>query len=206
MLLELLGAAYDAMTHDQRQVVFGPHAETLPPAREDGETLLEEIELFHSQSYAKAYYAPFRINSKNFMHIPEETNQWFEQLGDFLEASCKLTAQGDHLHAVSCFDLLYELITSIDYGDEIVFAHELGSWMIPANEQDFQNAYLISLAATATPLEFTEKAVYLIQRDGMHSFAYHAYVSALDVASTEQREHLDATLQEKKIQTQRNRL
>ena len=34
----------------------------------------------------------------------------FEEIGDYLKASLQLTAQGNHLHAVACFGMLYELI------------------------------------------------------------------------------------------------
>jgi hypothetical protein len=30
------------------------------------------------------------------MHIPEETEDWFEELSDFLKASTQLTRQGEH--------------------------------------------------------------------------------------------------------------
>jgi hypothetical protein len=43
---------------------------------------------------AGAYYAPFRINSRNFSDIPEETDAWFAQLGDFLAQSTALAEQG----------------------------------------------------------------------------------------------------------------
>ena len=45
-LLKLLSAAYDALGHDERQDVFGSFVKTQPPARVDGEKLLDEIEGF----------------------------------------------------------------------------------------------------------------------------------------------------------------
>jgi len=102
-LLDLLQAAYDVMTYDQREAVFGRYAEALPPASVDGATLLEEVELFHDESLAGVYYAPFAINSKNYRHIPDETRVWFRRLGDLLEASCRLMAQGEHRYAASCY-------------------------------------------------------------------------------------------------------
>jgi hypothetical protein len=97
VLLSLLKAAYDEMDYDQRQAVFWRVNQTLPPAPVDGETLLEEVEEFQRESLAGQYYAPFNINSKNWTHVPEETREWFERLGDLLQASAQLTAQGDHL-------------------------------------------------------------------------------------------------------------
>ena len=67
------------------------------------------------------------------MHIPEETEEWFERLGDLLKASSQLTARGDHLHAVACFGILYELIDAMEGGEEIVFADEIDkscTWLL----------------------------------------------------------------------------
>ena len=151
MLLDLLSRAYDEMKVDQRDVVFGKYVRELPPEPVEGESLLRQIEVFKERSLAGFYYAPFAINSKNWTHIPEETKEWFEEMGDYLKASCQLTKQGDHLHAVACFELLYELIEAVDSGEEIVFAEELGSWMIPIREKDFLADYMTSMAATMTP-------------------------------------------------------
>jgi hypothetical protein len=85
VLLDLLGQAYDQMEHGQRRWVFGKLADSLPVEPIDGESLLDEIKQFHKDSLAGAYYAPFNINSKNYMHVPEETEDWFEKLSDFLK-------------------------------------------------------------------------------------------------------------------------
>ena len=204
MLLEVLGVAYDEMTYDQRDVVFGQYAEALPPGEVDGATLQDDVELFHTQSLAGAYYAPFALNSRNFMHIPEETKEWFGQLGDLLAASGQLTAQGAHEHAVACFGLLYELIGGLEQGDEIVFGDEVGSWMIPGNEQEYTASYLTSLAATTTPEEFTAVVLPLLRRDSRQNFVALAYPSAIRVATEEQRAHLDAEVQRQGIRTGRD--
>jgi hypothetical protein len=191
VLLDLLSAAYDEMNRDQRQAVFGQRVRTLPPAPVDGKVLLNEIELFRRESLAEVYYAPFDINSKNWMDVPEETEEWFERIGDLLKASCQLTAQGDHLHAVACFGILYELIDAMESGEEIVFGDEIGSWMIPGNEKQYIVAYMTSLAATATPEEFTAAATPLIRRDSRHGFATQAHTSAIRAANEAQRAHLE---------------
>lgn len=200
-LLRLLSAAYDAMGHDQRQAVFGRLAKTQPPAQVDGEVLLGEVEEFRRESLAGIFYAPFAINSKNWTHVPEETKEWFECLGDLLQASAQLTLQGDHLHAVVCFGILYELIHAMERGEEIVFGDEIGSWMIPGDEKQTIAAYMTSLAATATPDEFTVVALPLIQRDSWQSFTTQAYAAAVRVASESQRTHLETEIQRQKVKT-----
>jgi len=81
VLLDLLSTAYDEMDRHQRQTVFDGHVRTLPPAPVDGEVLLDEVRLFQRDSLAEVYYAPFDINSKNWMHVPDETEEWFERKG-----------------------------------------------------------------------------------------------------------------------------
>ncbi len=199
--LALLGNAYDQMDHDQRHWVFGKIANSIPPQPVEGENLLSAIEFFQDQSLAGVYYAPFNINSKNFSDIPEETEDWFEKLSDFLKASNQLTQQGDHLHAVTCFDILYKLIEAMEDGKEIIFADEAGSWMIEGDEKVYVAAYLTSLAATATPEEFATAAALMIKRDSYQSFTTQAYPAACRVGSESQKEALEAELQHKKIRT-----
>lgn len=201
ILLDLLDKAYSEMKHDQREVVFGQIARKMPPEPVDGEVLLDEVEQFKRESLAGMYYKPFNINSKNWMHVPEKTKEWFAEMGDLLKASTQLTAQGDHLHAVACFGTLYELIEEMEKGEEIVFGDEIGSWMIPGDEKTYITAYMTSLANTATPTEFTAAALPLIQRDSWQSFSTQAYPAAIRVANAAQKEHLEAEIQRQKIRT-----
>jgi hypothetical protein len=202
ILLNLLSTAYDEMNYDQRLAVFGKPARALPPEPVDGEDLLDKVEQFRGQSLAERYYAPFNINSKNWRHVPEENNEWFERLGDLLQASVQLTAQGDHLHAVACFDILYELIDAMESGKEIVFGDEIGSWMIPGDEKQYIAAYMTSLAAVATSEEFTAAALPLIRRDSWRSFTTQAYTSAISAANEAQGEHLEAEIQRQRVRTE----
>jgi hypothetical protein len=169
--------------------------------RVDGEVLLGEIDEFRRESLAGEYYAPFAINSKNWTQVPKETKEWFERLGGLLQVSVQLTTQGDHLYAAACFGFLYELIRAMESGEEIVFADEIGSWMISGDEKQYIAAYLTSLAATATPDEFTMVALPLIQRDSWQSFTTQAYASAVRVASESQRAHLETEIQRQKVKT-----
>ncbi len=203
VLLDLLSKAYDEMDYDQRRYVFGNYAEALPPAPVDGEVLLGRVERFHSASLAGVYYAPFAINSKNWTHVPEETKEWFGEIGGLLKASAQLTKQGDHLHAVACFDVLYELIDAMESGEEIVFADEYGSWMIPGDEKAYIAAYMTSLAETASPAEFAETVAPLVRRDSYQSFSKEVYPSAIRAANEAQRAALEAEIERRQIRTSR---
>jgi len=201
ILLELLDAAYEAMTTGQRRQIFSHLLKQVPPTAIDGKHLLEQVQQFDKASRTGEYYAPFRVNSKNFMEIPEETNAWFARLGDLLQNSSRLTAQGNHEQAVACFQILYRLIDMMESGEDIVFADELGSWMIPGPEKHYINAYLTSLAAIATPEQFTEQALPLVRRDAYSSFADQVYATACKVGNPSQTQHLQAEVARQNIRT-----
>lgn len=200
-LIALLDAAYDEMDTHQRRSVFGEIVQKMPPPVVEGEELLVDIETFHSKSLAGVYYAPFSINSKNFMDIPEETEEWFELLGDFLAQSARLSQQGNHLYAVQCFGLLYDLIGVMEQGEEIVFAEEVGSWMIPGDERQYIQAYISSSAACSTPKEFTTAMIPLLRHDSYGSFANNVYATALKAANVEQKAHLKTEITRQNIRT-----
>src|SRR5713101_3972986 len=193
-LLEVLQRAYHAMTTKQRQAVFGALGQQLSQGPVDGEQLSQAIDTFSQASVNGAYYAPFPINSHNFSDIPEETDAWFAQLGDFLAQSTTLADQGQPQHACTCFGLLYELIEQMERGEEIVFAEETGSWMIPGDERVYLRAYIRALADTATPEAFAEAVIPLLRRDSYASFAHKVYATALRVANRQQKAQLKAAI------------
>src|SRR5262245_34470698 len=83
VLLDYLHAAFDGMTAEQREDVF---ADAIPkPMKKavDGEDLQLAIDEFRRESLARAYYAPFDMNSKNFRHIPERTQEWCRLFAGF---------------------------------------------------------------------------------------------------------------------------
>ena len=202
VLLDLLAHAFDEMEPKQQRAVFGALTKKPATAKVKAAALLEEVEQFRRDSLAGKYYQFFMINSKNWTHIPDKTDEWFERLGDLLKDSSKLTGQGDHAEAVACFDRLNALIEAMESGDkEIVFAEELGSWMIPVREEVWVADYLTSLATTTTPDEFAAKAIPLIRRDSIQSFAAHTYKSALKAASKDQASCLKAEIQRLQIRT-----
>ena len=134
-LLEILDRAFDEMPPKMQRAVFLELIQKSRPAKLDGRSLLEDVEEFHRDSLAGRYYEPFDINSKNFTHIPEGTDEWCDRIADLLKQTMQLTSQGDHAWAVKCFDLLFNLLEKMEYGEEIVFADEMGSWMIPHRRQ-----------------------------------------------------------------------
>jgi len=201
LLIELLQSAYEELDTDQREDVFGNIIDEIPLSPVKGDQLLQDIQAFRSETLSGHYYSPFNINSKNYMHIPEETRIWFSKLGDFLNDSTRLTEQGDLSTAVECFTILYDLVEKMEAGEDIVFADEIGSWMIPGDEKLYIHAYLSAAAATSTPEEYASIAMPLIRRDSYSSFVHKTYASAVNLASEEQKEHLTEEVKKHKIKT-----
>lgn len=185
-LLQMISSAYDAMSTKQRNYVFGKYEKKFSKRTVIGSDLLAAIKKFHSDSIEGYYYAPFDINSKNFSDIPEETDEWFDLLWDFLRKSACLSKTKQHDFSIECFGLLYDLIYKMEEGEEIVFAHELGSWMIPGDEKEVIAAYIFSLSETKSPKEFSSLALPLIQRDSYQSFTGKVYSTAIKFANEQQ--------------------
>ena len=80
-LLSLLESAYDTMNTNQRRKVFGSLPLEVDIPEIDEAQLSKKVKKFYDESLKGVYYAPFDVNSKNFMNIPEETEEWFEKLG-----------------------------------------------------------------------------------------------------------------------------
>jgi hypothetical protein len=198
-LLELLYSAYGETNAQQRRHIFGDLMEASKPPKTLAQDIIKEAENFYDESLAGFYYAPFDINSKNFSHIPEETEEWFEKLGELLQSSTQLTKQKEHSAAVDSFKILYKLIEKMEEGEEIIFADEYGSWMIPGNEQEFLNAYISSLAEVKPPDEYTKIVIPLLKRDSYSSFCNKVYSLAVKHSNKEQEKTLMEAIRQQNI-------
>jgi hypothetical protein len=205
VLIKLLQSAFDELNTNQRWKVFGDYIRKSKPSVVNGKKLLAEVKKFYKDSFDGMYYAPFDINSKNYSHIPEETEEWFDKLGELLEKSTLLTKQEEHKIAAECFSLLYDLIERMGKGDEIVFADEIGNWMIPGDEKTYIKSYATSLSAIATPEEYAKAMLPIIRDDSIYSFTNKAYSLITNAASKEQKVHLEAEIKRKNIRTNPSR-
>ncbi len=199
VLLDLLESAFHEMKTTQKNNVFGHMMDQIAPSRIDRKQVINDVKKFYKDSLAGVYYAPFDFNSKNFSHIPEETEEWFEKLNDNLISSTQLSKQKDHLYAIDCFSLLYDLIKKMEAGDKIIFAHEYGTWMIPGDEKIYIKAYITSLAATKQPDDFAMMTIPLLRNDSYESFSNKVYSIAMKAANKEQQRHLRAEIKKQNI-------
>jgi len=198
-LLDLLESAFHEMKTNQKNAVFGHMMDQVEPSKINPKQILKEVNKFHKDSLGGAYYAPFNINSKNFSHIPEETEEWFEKLNDFLIASAQLSKQEDHCYAIDCFSILYDLIEKMERGDEIIFADEYGTWMIAGDQKVYIKAYIKSLATTKEPEEYAKMAIPLLRRDSYESFSHKVYSITLKSANKEQQKNLKAEIKRQNV-------
>lgn len=199
LLLTLLDEAYREMEPDARHRVFGKHEENAPLLPVNGDVLLSDIESFQRMSLSGYYYEPFSINSRNFSEVPRETEEWFEEMGEYLKSATQLSNQGDHMAAVLCFEILYGLIEKFESGEEIVFGREVDTWMIPGDDKLPMRAYVTSLAKISTPAAFTDAIIPLIK--GGSGLSLKVYDMACKLANDAQKEALTAEVTRKKIRT-----
>lgn len=203
VLLDLLEAAYHEMDTQQRRDVFADISKEIKPKKISGKKILEEVEEFYRRSLAGKYYEPFDINSKNFSDIPEETDEWFRKLDDLLLVVTDLVTRDEHTIAVKCFSMLYKLIEAMESGEEIVFADELGSWMMHGDENVYIKAYLTASSKVSTPEEYADVALPLIKRDSYSSFCNKVYSKATKIGNKEQATFLKKQVKENNIRTKR---
>jgi len=83
--------------------------------------------------------------------------------------------------------MLFDLIGRLWQGEEIIFADEVGPWMIGVDEKELIKCYLISLAKIATTKEFVDHVIPLIKRDSYESFSNKVYKNVIVIASKEQK-------------------
>ena len=162
-LIEYLESSFDEMDDRQRRDVFIKLQNATLNKNIKPTELYSKVLEFYEKSLRGDYYAPFDINSKNFMDIPDETDEWFSELSYYLDETSKLVDKEEFKIANQCFDKLYDLIDEMGKG-EIVFADEYGTWMI-IPKRDYNNAYIISLSQTENEDIFAEKVLPLLKRD-----------------------------------------
>lgn len=174
-LLELLEDAFDNMERKNQRHVFGELFKAHTKKGRTPEKLLDEIENFYDKSIAGHYYASFNINSKNFSDIPEETDEWFDKISDYLDLTSTIVKEQQYEMGLKCFTILLELIDKMENGEEIVFADELGDWMISTKE-DYIEQFIIAVSKEVKSIEeYVNLLIPRIESDSYFSFSNGVY-------------------------------
>ena len=203
-LINLLENSYFEMNADQRQAVFGSHIideiNNRVIDQSGADDIVSDVNNFYKDSTAGVYYAPFNINSKNYMDIPEETSEWCNQVGIYLDEASQLTKQNFHTESVHCFKLLFDLFDKLA-DDDIVFADELGSWMIGGDKEQAITCYITSASTILPENKFAEHIAALLKIDSYESYSNQVYKKSLSICTKEQMIalQLEASIQKIKI-------
>ncbi len=186
-IVSMLSNCFDNMNVDQINNVFYKYEKFyIDQTRVDPDNLLSAVKKFRENSFKGVYYAPFDVNYKNFSDVPEETRIWFDNLGDLMVDTSRLTEQGDHEKAVQCFRLLHECIEAMESGDEIIFAYEAGMWMFGRREEPLLKAYVKSASEVLVPDDFAVEMKPLMIRDSYVSFFNRVYKNVMNIANAAQ--------------------
>lgn len=198
-LISILESAYEEMNSKQRRNVFEKRLRKIAIESLKGEALIAGINSFISDSKNRMYYAPFEINYKNCSHVPEATEEWFSRVADFLIYASQLAKNEDYQNTVIAFKLIYGLIDLMESGYDIVFADELGTWMLPVDEAECMYYNILSISKIYVGLEFSNEIISLIQRDRIQSFTLKVYETALKIADIEQKNYLNDEIKRQNI-------
>jgi len=203
-LIELLKNAYFEMKSEQRQIVFDKVIQekitSTPLTDSDVSDIFDEVSGFYTDSINGHYYAPFDINSKNYMDVPEETSEWCGKYGVYLAQTSELSMQGFHEKAIECFQILFNLINQL--GEiEIIFADEVGSWMVGVDEELSLTCYMTSLAKYCDEKDFVDHVVPLLQRDSYESLSNKVFEKAVSLGNKAQISLLKNEVKKLKIKT-----
>jgi hypothetical protein len=137
LLREALQRTQEILTDEQRFYIL--HG---IKARKNCETtsipeLLQHLETFVQRSHKGFFYRVFDMGSDNCNWVPPHTEAWFFELGLWLDKACELAQVQDEKNARTIFEACMPLIPDMA---EIVFAHELGDWMI-YTQYDYKAVY-----------------------------------------------------------------
>ena len=201
-VLSILRKSYSEMNTQQREIVFGEYINNeikkLIIEKHDAEEICDEVNDFYVDSLAGVYYAPFKINSKNYMNLPEETDDWCSKFCMLLDETSQLAKHNFHKEAVQCFQKLFNLIDKIG-DDNIIFGDEIGSWMVGGNRKQATIAYISSASHILTDNEFVDHLIPILVMDSHESFSNEVYRQASLLSTNEKFSLLQLTIEQKKI-------
>lgn len=184
-LISLLLESYGELNKPRRKRIFGSVYDKVKTPKFNAQKIYEEIQEFYKESIAGKYYAPFAINSKNFSDIPEETELWCDLIAKHFTDTLELFNREEYKMATECFDKLYYLQDNMC--EEIVFADELGTWMIPIKQATYIPKYIESMAKTKTAEGFKRGIKMLMDFDDYDYKKTKVFNKAMRVGTQEQK-------------------
>ncbi|MFC1585120.1 hypothetical protein ACFL5V_06215 [Fibrobacterota bacterium] len=187
-LIQIIDEVYGLLSEPDIFKIFTPYYEKSFSKKSFVGRTVGDIEQFYKDSYAGEYYAPFDVNSKNFMHIPEETELWFDLLRDYLDKTVKLFEMEEYKLAADCFSKLFNVYNDMDR--DIVFADELGGHLLHAEHKQIIPKFIRALAKTKDPQDYAKEILLLMRLDEYDYNMKKVYNFAKRIGSKEQKEAL----------------
>ncbi len=161
VLLDLLLDGFDILSDSKKFNLFNPLYDKFNMPEYDSALIHVMVIRFYNESMDEKYYAPFELNSKTFMDVPDKTKLWFDMMAYHLSNSVLLYKNKDYLVAVKCFDKLFFLLENMC--EEIVFAHELGTWMLSTKFSEIIPPYIESAFYACTEDDFNKRIEMLVR-------------------------------------------
>ncbi|MEQ8704122.1 MAG: hypothetical protein RIC19_09400 [Phaeodactylibacter sp.] len=137
-LYEALCRAHEVINDEQRFYISHAMESRKKVATEPAGKLLQYVQTFEQRSRAGYFYREFDMSGDDYDWVPPHTDAWFYELGLWLDRACELAQAPEAEVARKIFDICLPLIDDMSEG--IAFAHDLGSWMIPA-QHDYLAVY-----------------------------------------------------------------
>ncbi len=172
---------------------FDPELLTVEELSE--ETVLEEVEEFHTDSLAGLYYEDFEVNSKNFMEQSRGTINWIAEYKRLMKRCLKESSKGEPEEIRQAFEVLFDLLDEVDEcrDDIIFFADEAGAWQVGVEWDEVLPCYFKVLAAVVQPREYAEGVIKLVKSHANYK-AENYFELALEVGKNPQKKALKARL------------
>lgn len=188
-LIYLLLCSFDVLDDAKRLQVFNEiyYKEQTPVF--NPQKIYNSVKTFYNDSKAKKYYDLLSSGSKSGSDVPEKTQIWFEMLADLFKKTIELNLHNEHALAVECFDMLYYLQENMS--EEIVFADELGSWMIPIKQSEAIPKYIESISKVCKPEEYKERIKLVMNIDAHDYQKSKIFNKALEVGNREQKKCIE---------------
>ena len=198
-LIILLEDVFDDMAGNTQRRIFDKLINLTTERERTPEKLVVDIEIFYSKSMSGYYYAPFNMTSKNFSYIPEGTEEWFNEISEYLDSVSEIIMEKKYNIGLKCFELLFELIDKMESGEEIVFAHELGDWMLSA-KSDYTEKYIVALSQEIKQTEdYVNLIIPMIKSDSYYSFSKQVYKKVKKHSSVVQLEAINNEIKSQSI-------
>ncbi|MEO1447637.1 MAG: hypothetical protein AAFV46_15640 [Cyanobacteria bacterium J06635_11] len=202
-LLILIDRAIELIAPDQLPQLLKDvlPLDALPREALTNKALLKDIEAFRDDSLAGMYYEAFRVNSRNFMDMSEETTNWIDAFEQLINRCIKQCQDGEYVQTQKAFKILFDLLDEIDTGSDtiIFFADEAGSWQVGVEWDNVLPCYFTALAAVAKPKSFAQDVMHLVTAHAGHDRDQHLK-TALKLAKPSQRKTLEALIYKTRVE------